>query len=494
LKVLDTFSIDTLITIRERLSMKVFYSWQSDLPNNSNRGFIETALIRAAGKIGADESVEVVPVVDRDTVGLPGSPNIVEAILRKIDECAAFVADVSIIGTAGDRPTPNPNVLIELGYALKRLGWQRIILLQNTHFGTPERLPFDLRMTRVVTYEMDPGSGQKAPERGRLEGRLDGALRTILEWIADHEVRPEDPDKASVADEIRAALTQDQHPAKLGRLLEQLRTSLLAELEVEGHTDLAADFDKERFVERAKALEATTAPLVDVFRDVGAWGSPSQLRQFARTLDFLLDRPVPNPYTDVWVQLGRYPATLSVYAAGIAAVSEENWAALRILLRDLKVPIPHRASEPALESLHPAHVLGYDQSNWLPGMERRQVAWSDWVQSALQPHFSGLYPSDRRWNQAFDHFEYFFAILYLDQKETPSDQDPPRSMWAPCGSFLWRTRSGVMQDFRRQLEREGEEWGPIRTGLFRRNAEALFTLLEGFEQFVAQARLSKGIF
>ncbi|MDY6781140.1 MAG: hypothetical protein SW833_01055 [Cyanobacteriota bacterium] len=62
------------------VTCKVFYSWQSDLPNSTNRGFIEKALENAVKLIHNDESIEVEPVIDRDTVGVPGSPDIANTI------------------------------------------------------------------------------------------------------------------------------------------------------------------------------------------------------------------------------------------------------------------------------------------------------------------------------------------------------------------------------------------------------------------------------
>jgi len=117
----------------------MFYSWQSDLPNSTNRGFIESVL-EAVCKKTVDASGQPVFCVDRDTKDLPGSPDISAAILEKIDDAAIVVADVSIVvkaspvtlgeATSGPnapmRSSPNPNVLFELGYAVKKLGWKRI--------------------------------------------------------------------------------------------------------------------------------------------------------------------------------------------------------------------------------------------------------------------------------------------------------------------------------------------------------------------------------
>jgi hypothetical protein len=107
---------------RATLTYIIFYSWQSDLPNATNHGFIEKALEIAAKSIRDDDSIQIEPVVDRDTVGVPGTPDIAETILDKIERAQIFVCDVSIINQDTQfRLTPNPNVLIELGYALKAL-------------------------------------------------------------------------------------------------------------------------------------------------------------------------------------------------------------------------------------------------------------------------------------------------------------------------------------------------------------------------------------
>jgi len=158
----------------------VFYSWQSDLPNACNRGFIQRALEDAAEKIKADDTVEVEPVVDRDTQGVPGAPDIASTIFAKITAADIFVADVSITVRGDKRATPNPNVLIELGYAFNALGHERVILVFNRAFGKIEELPFDLRTRRVLPYEIPAEAEQRSPERSILEKQLDLAIRAAL--------------------------------------------------------------------------------------------------------------------------------------------------------------------------------------------------------------------------------------------------------------------------------------------------------------------------
>jgi hypothetical protein len=148
------------------LSATVFYSWQSDLPNSTNRGFIEDCLERVIKEIKADGQIRVEPCLDRDTLNVPGSPDISATIFDKIESAALFICDVSIInnGTEG-RLTPNPNVLIELGYAVKTLGWNRVVCVFNSITGEVEDLPFDLRQRRVRTYSLEEKQEKSEPRK-----------------------------------------------------------------------------------------------------------------------------------------------------------------------------------------------------------------------------------------------------------------------------------------------------------------------------------------
>lgn len=159
----------------------IFYSWQSDLPNSINRGFIQKALENTVKSIRKGGSIDVEPVVDRDTQGISGSPDIVATILEKIEKCQVFVPDVSIINPGTKfRLSPNPNVLIELGYAIKILDWKRIIMVMNTAFGNPKDLPFDLLKKRVLTYNMTENTSERATKRKHLESILRKGLELIL--------------------------------------------------------------------------------------------------------------------------------------------------------------------------------------------------------------------------------------------------------------------------------------------------------------------------
>jgi hypothetical protein len=162
----------------------VFWSWQSDLDARVTRNVIRDALADAIDDLQAE--LEERTELTSDTKGVAGSPDIVATILEKIDACAVFVGDVTPIAISeSGKAVANPNVLIELGYAKKSLGLNRILLVWNTAFeGTSaERLPFDMRTRRApIGFHLPPGASKAelAKTRYALRGLLKDALRACI--------------------------------------------------------------------------------------------------------------------------------------------------------------------------------------------------------------------------------------------------------------------------------------------------------------------------
>jgi hypothetical protein len=113
-----------------------------------------------------------------DTQGLPGTPNIVQAIFERISNCSVFVADISFVArSAGGRCISNPNVLIELGYAARSIGWDRTILVLNSAFGAAADLPFDILQHRwPIEYRVTAETQVKERRADELRQSLSTAI------------------------------------------------------------------------------------------------------------------------------------------------------------------------------------------------------------------------------------------------------------------------------------------------------------------------------
>ena len=172
----------------------IFYSWQIDRPTGACRNFIERCLQSAIDRLRADIEIDEYLrdelQVDRDTKGVPGTPAIFDTIMEKIAKAGVFVSDLTFVGTRPDgRPTSNPNVLIEYGYALASLGSERIIAVVNDAYGkaTNVNLPFNLAHTRFpISYSLAEGANdeERKDTRTVLIKDFEIALRGILESSA----------------------------------------------------------------------------------------------------------------------------------------------------------------------------------------------------------------------------------------------------------------------------------------------------------------------
>jgi len=158
--------------------MRIFYAWQSDLPDETNRRAIRSALREAANKCSIEFAMANI-YIDEATRDEPGSPNIPLTIQRKIEEADILIADVTTVSDReAARRMPNPNVVFELGYGVAHLGWGRVILLFNTEYGTVNELPFDFDRHRASPYSLSLGASQ--PDRKKLSDLLHTAIRSVL--------------------------------------------------------------------------------------------------------------------------------------------------------------------------------------------------------------------------------------------------------------------------------------------------------------------------
>ena len=169
------------------MAKSIFFSWQSDTPSSNGRGFLRKAIEKACEELAADTDVsEAVRdeglEVDSDTQGVAGQPPLVETIFKKIDSAAVFIADVSFTGVrANGGLIPNPNVLIEYGWAMRCLTHSRVISVMNEVYGKASResLPFDLSHTRwPIRYCLDEEASND--ERDKVRKELISNLKTAI--------------------------------------------------------------------------------------------------------------------------------------------------------------------------------------------------------------------------------------------------------------------------------------------------------------------------
>lgn len=171
-----------------RRTIRLFFSWQSDLNPEVTTRAIRSALRAAMTDVEKDHPVDI--VLDEATRNVSGSPYIPYAIADKISKADLFVGDITTVirreGQSG-KSFPNPNVTFELGIAAAELGWSRIIMLFNSALAALDDLPFDFDRHRISKFEFPADDNQHKRHADNLRKLAHAAIAQI---VADDPKRP----------------------------------------------------------------------------------------------------------------------------------------------------------------------------------------------------------------------------------------------------------------------------------------------------------------
>ncbi len=332
-----------------------FYSWQSDLPNATNRSFIESALKEAAKEIASDDSVDIEPVIDRDTLGAAGAPDISTTIFAKITEADLFVADISFIGKSKKKYLSNPNVLVELGYALGVKGSKALVLVFNTNYGKVENLPFDLKMRRILTYSAAEDEVNRSTAKIGLVRDLKAALLTGFASVKIPVI------ETPIVDIIR------QNPAdKIIHLRKHLSTVLteLDSLQPTMHRDGGTVDDLIKAIASTEPIAVAFAEMTEAIALMNDVDSAKEVFQwFGKILekyhpDSNASGQISNADGDFFKFIGNEFFTIFI----LPFFKEGKWDHLREILSGiLKVAPRQYRTNPTKESWH-------ELSDWMPSL------------------------------------------------------------------------------------------------------------------------------
>lgn len=163
----------------------IFYSWQNDTKCD-NRGYIRECVRKAIDALKKQLGCNI--IIDSDSRDEDGESSIDVAIMKKIAKCDFFVCDVTPVAELRPKDDvikyiPNPNVMLELGYAINAVGWERCILVWNTKEGSQQNAPFDIRnhITKGFEYAED-----MSPEELKEKGlHISSILKSKIEKYDD---------------------------------------------------------------------------------------------------------------------------------------------------------------------------------------------------------------------------------------------------------------------------------------------------------------------
>ena len=171
-----------------RKTVRIFFSWQSDLDQDLTTRAIRAALRAAMTAVEKDYPVDI--TLEEATSNVPGAPYIPYALADKITKADIFVGDITTVirlGGQTGKSLPNPNVTFELGIASAELGWNRIIILFNTALAALDDLPFDFDRHRISKFNFSADANARKGNENDLRKLAHAAIAQI---VADDPKRP----------------------------------------------------------------------------------------------------------------------------------------------------------------------------------------------------------------------------------------------------------------------------------------------------------------
>ena len=251
---------------------------------------------------------------------------------------------------------------------------------------------------------------------------------------------------------------------------------------------------------RLRAYEVELQTLMAIVGCGGFWATEeAQLRSICAAVKRLGDEPTLRGGFTVWVSLLKYPALLTLYVAGIAAVVNRNYAFLRHLfgLR-LRTGQQHLPEQSVTEVLTTFETLEFRQQKvLLPGREQQSTPLNNHVFDALRSPLVEYTPDANSYDQAFDTFEYLLGLVHCDA--TTSDEglkaaaiDPDWYIRGPIGRFAWNhhhSEDHVQKRMNFELVGPYPEMvvGLVQVGMFG-SYERLRLVKQGFDVFIAKVR------
>lgn len=496
------------------MTRTVFYAWQSDCPSGTNRGFIRKALKKAVGRLN-DDGYDV--AVDEGTEGVAGMPDISNEILKKIDQCAVFVADVTLVGTVdktgSDKRLSNPSVMYELGYARKVLGENRLVPLANTALGPVEDLPFDIRHSRVNTYQRHKPKMDDDTEPKQLAALLYQCLKPVLDepnpGSRSAEVNPVDALKRLLPKpegviEVEDLITEHAETLVTAMLDEQMfpRSDSKASGDAAGLRYLA---------DQAKRYIEVCLPLCELLATGVAFGDGRHDQIWQRTVERIANVAGQQPNGTVSLLNLRYlPTVMLAYSALIAGMARKNYTAIRVALIDATIRtdgIHGTQSVPVISCADPWKPFGQDVV--LPNVAlidaengercdldrigdllkrrngRKSTPGSDLLNIILREPLRNMIHDDKGYTETFDRAEVLLALIRADAA-LYTNEYPPLPYY---GAFTWRNplvRPRFEERFIDDALKLGSAWTPLSAGLFGGDAvrfrSAAETVLSGAKE------------
>ncbi|ENB4534971.1 caspase family protein, partial [Escherichia coli] len=227
-------------------------------------------------------------------------------------------------------------------------------------------------------------------------------------------------------------------------------------------------FTKEELLERISKYENISKNIILIVSCVSYWARTIHIPLLSKALARATDRLERGSGLTIWLNLRWYPLIMQFYALGIAAFENKKYDTLfNIFFIKLDSSLssngkPLYFSEAISNAI--LELTRQDVFKQLPGFERHFVPMSEHLHTILQSLIDDTLFIGKNYENAFDDFECFFALVIADLHHQQE-----RTVWGPIGRFGWkekRSYNSPLSNMIKEAKEQGVNWAPLKCGFF----------------------------
>ncbi len=215
----------------------------------------------------------------------------------------------------------------------------------------------------------------------------------------------------------------------------------------------------EAHLRTADSYAHRTGTLLAIAAEGARWGKREHHDLWVEAFEALLEDPRERGGLTWALDMRSLPATLFLYAVGMAVVRSADPEGFKLVSR-----LYHRTEarrgrqrEPVSGLVNPMDVLEGDLLRQTPEYHRKIFAMSRYLHDRLRPVFRGMIRSDAAYTETFDRWEYLLTITLI------AGGRGYLGRFAESG-FLGE--SPLYASLAKELAEQGSAWGPVAGGMF----------------------------
>jgi hypothetical protein len=223
-----------------------------------------------------------------------------------------------------------------------------------------------------------------------------------------------------------------------------------------------SDITNEVLIERFKAYEDAIENLSRIFCIISHWGNGEQILLLEKMIKRLTDNNGLESGTTNLLDMRWYPICLLQYVSGTSAIAAHRYDTLSTIFNTpVDCKLGSREIRNVIAPMVDAMVHLQNVFKIFPGHEKNFFPRSEYMFKLIQPKLEEELYLGNGYEALFDRFEMFLTLVYADF----TDKE-----WGPVGRFGWKVMQAdetLFEDLLKEAEKEGNNWPPLKAGLFR---------------------------